>query len=272
MHTLKKSLAALAACSLAAVCYGDDYSGAYRLHGKNTQVKIVLNVHGDQAEMVRWQTNPARITTVQQMKAISVGDKLLIDDADGNRLALGRNADERSLDCLNCNAIDLPKGTVWDYDPKGPYDVLKLLKEQAAMDGAVRELAAQAAVEKATELAQREVEAPKLGPYEGEWVYQRVSSLDPLSIMTIWRKSQIKQWSFNFLSLDRLSQGTPLFAITEAGLRIGAGAKSHLYTLSADKKTLACADCATVERWAKSDPKKDLSDRYYARSVAGNPL
>lgn len=68
-----------------------------------------------------------------------------------------------------------------------------------------------------------------------------------------------------------MGQGTPSFEVSDAGLKIGAEGKIHLYTLSPDKKILSCADCKVSEQWAKSDPKKDLNDRRYARQMAGNP-
>ncbi|OZY34919.1 hypothetical protein CJF35_21990, partial [Pseudomonas lundensis] len=41
--------------------------------------------------------------------------------------------------------------------------------------------------------------------------------------------------------------------------------------LSADKNVLICMGCSKPVSWVKADPKKDLSDRYYARKIAGNP-
>ena len=71
--------------------------------------------------------------------------------------------------------------------------------------------------------------------------------------------------------MDRLGNETPGFEVTDAGLKIGAGPDAYLYTLSADKNVLTCMDCSKPVRWAKSDPKKELSDRKYAREMAGNP-
>ena len=51
----------------------------------------------------------------------------------------------------------------------------------------------------ALEQARRNSEAPKLRPYEGDWVYQRTTDHDPLTIMGIWREKQIRVWSFKFL-------------------------------------------------------------------------
>jgi len=87
----------------------------------------------------------------------------------------------------------------------------------------------------ALEQARRNSEAPKLTTYEGDWVYQRTSKHDPLTIMGIWREKHIRVWSFKFESMDRLGYETPGFEVTDAGLKIGAGSDAYLYTLSADK-------------------------------------
>ncbi|RAU47907.1 hypothetical protein DBY65_005675 [Pseudomonas sp. RIT412] len=60
-----------------------------------------------------------------------------------------------------------------------------MLKEQSAKDEAALNAEMLVSSPKIMEQAQRESEAAKLGPYDGEWVYQRVALRDPLSIMTI---------------------------------------------------------------------------------------
>lgn len=272
MHIWKKSVAAIAASLFIATCYGEDFTGAYRLQGSNAQKAFVLNIHAKQAELFQIEGKQARIKPLAKMNVSVSNGKLFLDDIKGDdRLALKRNVDERSLDCLNCSALSLPAGTIWNFDSKGPYALDRMLEEQAAKDDVALNVQMQAYSEQIMDQAQRKTEAAKLGPFEGEWVYQRINSHDPLSIMTIWRKSQIKKWSFNFQTLDRLSQGTPKFEITDAGLKIETGPRFYLYALSADKRTLTCVDCPTTQRWVKSDPKKDLSDRNYARSMAGRP-
>lgn len=272
MQIWTKSVAAIAASSFIATCYGGDFTGAYRLQGSNSQRAFVLNIHGSEAELFRLEGKEPRIRPLAKMNVSINNGKLLLDDTKGDdRLALKRDVDERSLDCLNCTALGLPAGTIWNFDSKGPYDLTHMLKEQSIKDDAALNAALLASSQKIMEQAQLEDEAAKLAPFEGEWVYQRVTNRDPLSIMTIWRKSQIKQWSFNFQSLDRLSQGMPKFEIVGTGLRVGTPPQSHLYALSPDKQTLSCLDCTTPQRWMKSDPKKDLSDRNYARSMAGRP-
>ena len=121
------------------------------------------------------------------------------------------------------------------------------------------------------EKIRRDSEAPKLTPYEGDWVYQRTTKYDPLTIMGIWRAKQIRVWSFKFENMDRLGYEAPEFEVTDTGLKVGAGSSATLYTLSADKNVLTCVGCSKPVSWVKADPKKDLSDRYYARKIAGNP-
>ncbi|WP_440058133.1 hypothetical protein [Pseudomonas fragariae (ex Marin et al. 2024)] len=272
MNTFSTSIAGIIAWSVVTSCHGDDFIGAYRLQGSNNQRAFVLNVHGKDAELYQLEGKESRVKPLAKMNvSISTG-KLFLDDVKGDdRLTLERNVDERSLNCLNCTALGLPNGSIWNFDSRGPYNLPQMLEEQSVKDEAALNAELLASSQKIMEQAQRSSKAAKLGPFEGEWVYQRVTKLDPLSIMTIWQKSQIKQWSFDFQTMDRLSQGTPNFEILENGLKIRTRPQPHLYALSSDKQTLTCVDCATPQRWRKSDPKKDLSDRYYARIMAGNP-
>ncbi|XRA81334.1 hypothetical protein RPN52_03440 [Pseudomonas putida] len=161
-------------------------------------------------------------------------------------------------------------GLVWNYDPKGPYDVDQLLKEQARK----REEALNAELEKmqkeALEKGRRDMEARKLAAFEGDWVLQRATKYDPLTIMGVWRSKQIRVWSFKYETMDRLSYELPGFEVTDAGLKIGEGSTTKLYSLSSDKQMLTCKNCDKPMVWAKADPKKDLSDRHYARKMAGS--
>lgn len=273
MRTFFKLVAIAVAGSVLAACGGEDFTGAYRFKESNIQRTMVLNVHGNDAEIFG-DDGKGRINPLAKLKVSVKDEKLLLDDVNGStRLAMKRNVDEQSLDCLNCKVVGLRKDDlVWKYDPKGPYDVEQLLKDQALKDQEALNAELEKMQQKALEQGRRDAEVPKLTPYEGDWVYQRTTKNDPLSIMTIWRKTQIKSWAFNFENMDyRLGHEVPGFEVTEAGLKIGDGSKAHLYTLSTDKKTLTCMDCAKPERWAKADPKKDLSDRNYARQMAGNP-
>ncbi|MHC8390185.1 hypothetical protein ACYZTM_19610 [Pseudomonas sp. MDT2-39-1] len=273
MRTFFKLVAVAVAGSGLAACGGEDFTGAYRFKDSNIQRTMVLNVHGDEAEIFG-DDGKGRIKPLAKLKVSVKDEKLLLDDVNGSaRLAMRRNVDEQSLDCLNCKVIGLKKDDlVWEYDPKGPYDVQQLLKDQARKDEEAMNAELEKIQQKALEQGRRDAEAPKLTPYEGDWVYQRTTKKDPLTIMTIWRKSQIKRWSFNFENMDyRLGHEVPRFELTDTGLKIGDAPKAHLYTLSADRMILTCMDCSKSERWAKADPKKDLSDRHYARQMAGNP-
>lgn len=272
MHMLFKLVAAVFAGSLLAGCGDEDFTGAYRFNERNTG-EIVLNVHGGEAEIFA-DDGEDGIKPLGKMKVLVKDEKLLLDDVNSDlRLAMKRNVDEQSLDCLNCDVIGIKSdNSVWKYDPKGPYDVDQLLKEQALK----REVAFNAELEEmqqeALERGRRNLEAPKLTPYEGDWVYQRTTKQDPLTIMGIWRNKQIRIWSFKFDNMDhRLKYELPGFEVTDAGLKIGDSSKAHMYTLNADKTVLTCIDCKTSERWVQADPSKDLSDRNYARKMAGNP-
>ncbi|AWF68496.1 MULTISPECIES: hypothetical protein [Pseudomonadaceae] len=273
MRFIIKLAATVVAGTLLAGCGGEDFTGSYRAKNpSNSKVELVLNIHGNEAELIGQELGTGRIKPLVKM-TVSVKDgKLLLDDVNSSeRLAMKRNVDEQSLDCLNCKILRIKDDTVWKYDPKGPYDVDQMLKDQAGRDEEQLNAELAKIQEKALQQGMRDLEAPKLTPYEGDWVYQRTTKQDPLTIMTIWRKSQIKSWSFKFETMDRLGHEVPGFEVSEAGLKIGTGPKAHLYSLSPDKKTLTCMDCTKPERWLKADPNKDLSDRYYARQMAGNP-
>ncbi len=271
MCTLFKFAAIVFAGSFLVGCGDEDYTGAYRLHAPN-DLTFVLTIRGDDADIFVEKGREARINPLGRMTVSVKGEKLFLDDVNSDdRWVMTRNVDERSLDCLNCEALNLKDTMHWKYDPQGPYDLEQLLKEQARKDDEARNAAMEKVQKEALEKARRNSEAPKLTPYEGDWVYQRNTKHDPLTIMGIWREKQIRVWSFKFESMDRLGYETPGFEVTDAGLKIGAGPDAYLYTLSADKKVLTCMDCSKPVRWAKADPKKDLSDRHYARKMAGNP-
>lgn len=257
--------------TLLAGCGAEDFSGAYRFKDSSMSGTMVLNVHADEAELFG-DMGKNGIKPLAKMK-VSVKDKKLLLDAvnSSTRLVMKRNVDERSLDCLNCKVLGMKTDEhVWQYDPKGPYDVDQLLKDQARKNEALN-----AELEKiqkeAFEKVRRDSEAPKLAPYEGDWVYQRATKNDPLAVMGVWREKQVRVWAFKFETMDRLRYDTPGFEVTDAGLKVGTDSNAKLYTLSADKEVLACMNCNRPERWVKADPKKDLSDRNYARKMAGNP-
>ncbi|MHA5859307.1 hypothetical protein ACVSLU_22505 [Pseudomonas aeruginosa] len=271
MRTLFKFASVAVAGAVITGCGGEDFTGAYRYHEQISKGAMVLNIHGDEAEIFA-DIVASGIKPVGKLSVSQKDGKLILDDKNSSlRLVMKRNVDERSLDCLNCKVLGLrADGLVWNYDPKGPYDVDQLLKEQARK----REAALNAELEKmqkeALEKGRRDIEARKLTPFEGDWVYQRTTKYDPLTIMGIWRSKQVRVWSFKFETMDRLSYELPRFEVTEAGLMIGEGSSAKLYSLSADQKVLSCLNCDKPRTWAKADPKKDLSDRLYARQMAGD--
>lgn len=273
MDSITKFATTFVAGALLAGCGSEDFTGSYRASDpSNEKIELVLNIHGDKAELIGQETSTGRIKPLVKMTLSVKGGKLLLDDVNSSeRLAMKRNVDEQSLDCLNCKILRIKDETVWKFDPKGPYDIDQMLKAQARKDEEKLNAALAEIQQKALEQGMRDSEAQKLTPYEGDWVYQRVTKQDPLTIMTIWRKSQIKSWSFRFENMNRLGQEVPGFEVMETGLKVGSGSSTHLYSLSADKNILTCMDCSKPEHWVKADPKKDLSDRYYARQLAGNP-
>ncbi|NIE74132.1 hypothetical protein F3J45_06695 [Pantoea sp. Ap-967] len=271
MRTLSKFASVAVVGALLSGCGDEDFTGAYRFQDSSLKGAMVLNIHGDKAE-VFGDFGASGIKPLAKLNVSEKDGKLFLDDVNSStRLVMKRNVDERSLDCLNCKVIGLKADQlVWSYDPKGPYDTDKLLKEQAHK----REEALNAELEKmqkqALEQGRRDIEAKKLGPFEGDWVYQRATKYDPLIIMGIWQAKQVRVWSFKFETMDRISYELPGFEVTDDGLKVGDNATAKLYSLSADKKVLTCLNCDKPMVWAKADPKKDLSDRHYARKMAGN--
>lgn len=269
MRTLFKFASVAVAGAVITGCGGEDFTGAYRYHEQISKGAMVLNIHGDEAEIFA-DIVASGIKPVGKLSVSQKDGKLILDDKNSSlRLVMKRNVDERSLDCLNCKVLGLrTDGLVWNYDPKGPYDVDQLLKEQARK----REEALNAELEKmqkeALEKGRRDIEARKLTPFEGDWVYKRSTKNEPLTIMGIWRSKQVRVWSFNYETMDRLNYELPSFEVTGAGLRIGEGSSARLYSLSVDKTVLSCSNCNNPTVWTKADPKKDLSDRQYARKMA----
>ncbi|WP_288374250.1 hypothetical protein [uncultured Pseudomonas sp.] len=270
MRTLFKFASVAVAGAIITGCGGEDFTGAYRYHEQISKGAMVLNIHGDEAEIFA-DIVASGIKPVGKLSVSQKDGKLILDDKNSSlRLVMKRNVDERSLDCLNCKVLGLrADGLVWNYDPKGPYDVDQLLKEQARK----REEALNAELEKmqkeALEKGRRDIEARKLAPFEGDWVYQRVSKYDPLTIMGVWRSKQIRVWNFKYETMDRLSYELPGFEVTDTGLKVGEGSSAKLYSLNSDKTIITCLNCDKATVWVKADPKKDLGDRNYARQMAG---
>lgn len=271
MRTLFKFAAVVVFGTVLSGCGDEDFTGAYRFRDSSMKMVLVLNIHGDEAVFFG-DLGKAGIKPLSKMKLSTSNEKLFLDDMNGSsRLVMKRNVDERSLDCLNCKVIGLKADELaFKYDPEGPYDVEKLLKEQERKDEEALNAALEKMQKEVLEKGRRDSEAQKLASFEGDWVYQRTTKSDPLAIMGIWRVKQVRIWSFKFETMDRVGYETPGFEVTDAGLKIGAGSSAKLYSLSADKKVLTCTTCDKPMTWVKADPKKDLSDRKYARQLAGN--
>ncbi|EOA5676036.1 hypothetical protein ACH4U0_006138, partial [Pseudomonas aeruginosa] len=121
--------------SILAGCGSEDFTGAYRYKIAGGERVIVLNVHGDEAEIFGEDARDGRIKPLVKMKVSVKDKKLLLDDVNSSeRLALTRNVDEQSVDCLNCKVLGINDAAVWKYDPQGPYDVERMLKDQALKD------------------------------------------------------------------------------------------------------------------------------------------
>ena len=271
MRTLFKFASVAVAGAVIAGCGGKDFTGAYRYQEQSSKGAMVLNIHGDEAEIFA-DIVASGIKPVGKLNVSQKDGKLFLDDKNSSlRLVMKRNVDERSLDCLNCKVLGLrADGLVWNYDPKGPYDVDQLLKEQARK----REEALNAGLKKmqkeALEKGRRDIETQKLTQFEGDWVYQRTTKDELLSIMGVWRSKQVRVWSFKYETMDRVSYELPGFEVTDNGLKVGESATAKIYSLSGDKKVLTCMNCDKPMVWVKADPKKDLSDRDYARKMSGN--
>lgn len=107
MQTLRKTTAALVASTLLSACGGEDFTGAYRVTAPSSKSTMIINVRGENAE-VFVENKDGRIIPGPKLIATIKGKKLLLGDTQsGQRLALTRNVDERSLDCLNCKAFGL---------------------------------------------------------------------------------------------------------------------------------------------------------------------
>lgn len=153
MRNRIKFAAAAIAASLLTGCGEEDFTGAYRLQAP-ANVVVVLSIEGDKAAVFMEKGKGPRVEEVGQFK-VSVSDKkLMLDDLSSNdRWVMRRNVDERSLDCLNCEEL-LFKGAVnWKYDPHGPYNVAKLLEEQARKDEEAAEIQARKEKEEAARIS-----------------------------------------------------------------------------------------------------------------------
>jgi len=148
MFRLFKLGVATVAASLLTGCGDEDFTGAYRLQTPD-DMTLVLNIRGDEADTF-WETNEdngVRIKPIVIIKATVKGENLYLDDEkNDHHWIMTRSVDGKGLDCLNCEALDFGgNDTVhWQYDPRGPYDLEQLVKEQARKDDAERNAAFEA--------------------------------------------------------------------------------------------------------------------------------
>tara|TARA_Y100000780_G_scaffold231692_1_gene258131 strand:- start:96 stop:701 length:606 start_codon:yes stop_codon:yes gene_type:complete len=122
--------------SLLAGCGKEDFTGAYRLKA-TLYDSLVLNVEGDSAQMFLERGSDKRIEIIGKGFNVKTNDKdrlLLEDRSSGFRWVLVRDDDERIIKCLTCEE----KLAYWEFDPRGPYDVSRLLMAQDGKDLAVK--------------------------------------------------------------------------------------------------------------------------------------
>ena len=135
MRNFSRFVSLALASSILTGCGSEDFTGAYRYKIPGSERVMVLNVHGDEAEIFGEDVSDGRIKPLVKMNVSVKDKKLLLDDVNSSeRLALTRNVDEQSVDCLNCKVLGINDAAVWKYDPQGPYDVEQMLKDQALKD------------------------------------------------------------------------------------------------------------------------------------------
>lgn len=164
-NLIKFSVATIAA-SLLVGCGEEDFTGSYR-HVMAGQ-SLVLDIRGSKAKV--FAEIDGRVFARSDLNVSVKGEKLFLDSEDGaDRVVMKRNVDERSLDCLNCKVMSFVQDEVlWKFDPKGPYDLDQLLRDQARKDEEDAANQARKAKEEAANRAIREKEeAARLSTYSG---------------------------------------------------------------------------------------------------------
>lgn len=256
--TLKFGAAILAAGTLAG-CGDEDFSGAYRTDGAYGK-QIVLNVSGDDAKIFLVSSSTAEISGVVDFEVDYKNGKLLLDATKEEiRLTFKRGADERGLDCLNCNDGGLRLPAKWALLKPEPYDVDLMLKEQ--------EEKRQAAIK---EEEKRRAEAAKLAKFDGDWVAKRHFKDDSLLIMTISPQKGVRHWAFTYSSAVKQIEIDRKFEVDNDELVFPSNDSEMRYKLSEDGQKLACTNCNSDNYWLKADPIK-VNDLTYTRNLAGNP-
>jgi len=256
--TLKFGAAILAAGTLAG-CGDEDFSGAYRTDGAYGK-QIVLNVSGDDAKIFLVGRSTAEISGLIDFEVDYKNGKLLLDSTKENiHLTFKRGADERGLDCLNCNEGKLRLPAKWALLQPEPYDVDLMLEEQ--------EEKRQAAIK---EEEQRRAEAAKLAKFDGDWVAKRHFKDDSLLIMTISPKKGVRHWAFDYSSATKQIEIDRKFQVDNDELVFPSNDSEMRYSLSADGTRLTCTNCKSENYWLKADPVK-VNNLDYTRSLAGSP-
>ena len=249
----------LAVGSLAG-CSDEDFSGAYTTDGSYGK-QIVLNVSGDDAKIFLVGRSTAEISGVIDFAVDYKNEKLLLDSTKENiRLTFSRAADERGLDCLNCDDGKLRLPAKWALLKPEPYDVDLMLKEQ--------EEKRQAAIKQEEK---RRAEAAKLAKFDGDWVAKRHFKDDSLLIMTISPKKGVRHWAFNYSSAVKQVEIDRKFEVDNDELVFPFDDSEMRYSLSEDGQKLTCTNCNSENYWLKADPVK-VNDLTYTRSLAGNPV
>lgn len=113
MNKILKFGAAILAAGTLAGCGDEDFSGAYITDGAYGK-QIVLNVSGDDAKIFLVGRSTAEISGLIDFEVDYKNGKLLLDSTKENiRLTFKRGADERGLECLNCNDGGLRLPAKW---------------------------------------------------------------------------------------------------------------------------------------------------------------
>ncbi|SFP29052.1 hypothetical protein SAMN05216601_10871 [Ectopseudomonas composti] len=251
--------AAILAAGTLAGCGGEDFSGAYRTDGAYGK-QIVLNIAGDDAKIFLVSRSSAEISGLIEFEVDYKNGKLLLDAIKENvHLTFKRGADERGLECLNCNEGKLRLPAKWALLQPEPYDVNSMLEEQ--------EEKRQAAIK---EEEQRRAEAAKLAKFDGDWVAKRHFKDDSLLIMTISPQKGVRHWAFNYSSAAKQIEIDRKFEVDNNELVFPSNDSEMRYSLSKDGQKLSCTNCSAENYWLKADPIK-VNDLAYTRNLAGNP-
>jgi hypothetical protein len=134
MRTLLRMASIAFAAYFLTGCGEEDFTGAYRFTTQDGTTDLVLNVHDGKAQIyidMRDQNLISAWDKVQKgATEYTVKNGKLLFDYGKTRIAMERNVDEQSLDCLNCQEAFKKPMALWKHDPKGPYDLDDMLEKQ----------------------------------------------------------------------------------------------------------------------------------------------